>query len=206
VDGTDLAVIPVATIDGDVMRQSDGRLMPGHAGLRVKNGPLVPKQQRFVDEYVLDFAPKAAAVRSGYSSKSAECIAGRLLKDPRVIALVEAKKAEIARRNDVTVWYVVQGLKQIVDFDKRQLFRPDGSMKLPHELDDAAMSGVASIRTKIIPSRDPNVPDRVVTTEIEPSDKLKALDMLARYLKMYTDDGGLQPSVTIKIEGGFGGI
>ena len=48
---------------------------------------LNPKQQRFVDEYLIDLNGKQAAIRAGYSEKTAEVQASRLLsnaKDRRV--------------------------------------------------------------------------------------------------------------------------
>lgn len=52
---------------------------------------LTPKQMRFVDEWLIDFNGKQAAIRAGYSAKTAEATAARLLRNVKV-------QAEISRR------------------------------------------------------------------------------------------------------------
>jgi phage terminase small subunit len=44
---------------------------------------LTPKQQRFVAEYLVDLNGKQAAIRTGYSAKTAEQQASRLLSNVR---------------------------------------------------------------------------------------------------------------------------
>ena len=47
---------------------------------------LNPQQQLFTREYVIDFNGTKAAVRAGYSEKTAASTASRLLRDPKIIA------------------------------------------------------------------------------------------------------------------------
>jgi phage terminase small subunit len=54
---------------------------------------LTERQQRFVDEYVVDVNGKQAAIRAGYSHRGAEVTASQLLRNPKVAAaVVEAKR------------------------------------------------------------------------------------------------------------------
>src|SRR4051794_11457661 len=61
-------------------------------------GPLTPKQQRFVEEYVVDLNGKHAAIRAGYSATSAEGQASRLLSDAKVQQAVSALQGQRAER------------------------------------------------------------------------------------------------------------
>jgi phage terminase small subunit len=47
-------------------------------------GDLTPCQVRFVEEYLLDLNAKQAAIRAGYSPKTAEIQASRLLSNAKV--------------------------------------------------------------------------------------------------------------------------
>lgn len=52
------------------------------------------KQQRFCDEYLIDLNATQAAIRSGYSKKTAYSQGQRLLKHVEVNAYIEARMAE----------------------------------------------------------------------------------------------------------------
>jgi len=45
-----------------------------------KPPPLTPRQRRFLEEYLVDFRPRAAAIRAGYSERTAAQSAWRLLR------------------------------------------------------------------------------------------------------------------------------
>lgn len=67
---------------------------------------LTPKQQRFVDEYIVDLNAKQAAIRAGYSARSAEVQGCRLLSNANVQEAVrerteDRKKDTIATAEEV---------------------------------------------------------------------------------------------------------
>jgi len=74
--------------------------------------PITPKQRRFADEYLIDLNGAAAARRAGYSVKSADKIAYRLLRTPQVRAYVEQRTEAAAERNDITEDAIVRMLVQ----------------------------------------------------------------------------------------------
>jgi phage terminase small subunit len=51
---------------------------------------LTPKQARFVEEYIVDLNGKRAAIRAGYSPKTAEVQASRLLRYAQVRMAIKA--------------------------------------------------------------------------------------------------------------------
>ena len=55
---------------------------------------MTAKQQRFCDEYLLDMNATQAAIRAGYSEKSARVIAAENLTKPNIKAYVEKRLAE----------------------------------------------------------------------------------------------------------------
>ncbi|MFN3498705.1 MAG: terminase small subunit [Pannonibacter indicus] len=74
--------------------------------------PLTPKQQRFVQEYLQDHNGTQAAIRTGYSEKTAKQQGSRLLTDPRVIAAVRAGQQKVAKKAEVTVDSLMAELEQ----------------------------------------------------------------------------------------------
>ena len=53
--------------------------------------PLPPRQQHFVAEYLVDQNGKAAAIRAGYSPRSAQVKASRMLDKPQVAAAAKCR-------------------------------------------------------------------------------------------------------------------
>ena len=76
---------------------------------------LSPKEQRFCLEYIVDQKGGPAAVRAGYSARSADQIASRLLRKDKVAAKVQELLAEVKKDNLVTLEYVVNTLKEVVE-------------------------------------------------------------------------------------------
>jgi phage terminase small subunit len=70
------------------------------------------RQARFVDEYLVDGNATQAAIRAGYSAKTAGQIGARLLKNVQVSAALEAGRALIAESNKLTQAEVVAGLRK----------------------------------------------------------------------------------------------
>ena len=76
---------------------------------------LTPKQERFVDEYLIDLNATAAAARAGYSEKNANKIGPELLGKTRITqALSERLKAR-QERTEITQDYVLKNLKKIAE-------------------------------------------------------------------------------------------
>lgn len=109
---------------------------------------LTPKQERFVAEYLIDLNATQAAIRTGYSAKTAASQGARLLKQGGVGRAVQAAQQARAVRTEITQDRVLQELARIAFFDIRRLYRADGSMKDPCELDADTAAALASIEVK----------------------------------------------------------
>ncbi|MBH1851922.1 terminase small subunit [Stenotrophomonas maltophilia] len=77
-----------------------------------KASGLTPKQQRFVQEYLQDHNGTQAAIRTGYSAKTAKQQGSRLLADPRIQAAVRAGQKKVAKKAEVTVDSLMAELEQ----------------------------------------------------------------------------------------------
>lgn len=61
------------------------------------------KQARFVSEYLIDLNATQAAIRAGYSERTAASIGSENLTKPEIATAIITAKAEAARRNEITV-------------------------------------------------------------------------------------------------------
>jgi phage terminase small subunit len=84
---------------------------------------LNPRHRRFVEEYLRDPRPKAAAIRAGYSEKSAAKTAWWLLHQPRVAAAIRAAQRNRSERLRVTTDRVVREHARIALADMGRLVR-----------------------------------------------------------------------------------
>ncbi len=64
---------------------------------------LTPKQERFVEEYLIDSNATAAAKRAGYSKKTAKETGYENLTKPHIAAAIESGRAVMRERCAVTV-------------------------------------------------------------------------------------------------------
>lgn len=73
---------------------------------------ITPKQERFCQEYIVDYNGAQAAVRAGYAANSARKTASRLLTNADILARVRELQREQTARLALTQDYVLQ---QLVD-------------------------------------------------------------------------------------------
>lgn len=73
---------------------------------------LKDKQARFVEEYLIDSNATQAAIRAGYSEKSAYSIAGENMKKPEIVDAIAKGRAEIAKRNELTIDDIIRELEE----------------------------------------------------------------------------------------------
>ena len=76
---------------------------------------LTPKQQAFVREYLVDLNASAAAVRAGYSKRTAGATGHENLKKPEIAAAIRQAQIERAQRTELSQDYVLDGLRGIAE-------------------------------------------------------------------------------------------
>ena len=82
---------------------------------------LEPRQQRFVDEYLIDLNATQAAIRAGYSKKTAQEQSSRLLSNVMVSAAVEAARKMQQERTQIAADAVLREAWNIAIADVREL-------------------------------------------------------------------------------------
>nr|DAD63554.1 MAG TPA: Terminase small subunit [Caudoviricetes sp.] len=140
---------------------------------------LSEKQKRFVSEYIIDLNAKQAAIRAGYSPKTAEVQASRLLSLVKVQTEIAKAMEDREKRTGITQDRVLAELSAIA-FAKATDYveiGEDGLVKIKPtaELTDEQKKAIASIKKGIN------------GIEIKLTDKTKALEMLSRHLGLFND-------------------
>ncbi|WP_438435419.1 terminase small subunit [Gorillibacterium sp. sgz500922] len=154
---------------------------------------LTEKQQKFAEEYLIDLNATQAAIRAGYSSKSAEQQGSTLLRNPKVRAHIDERMAVLARRTGVNQERIMRELARIAFLDPTQLVDMDSATLRPEATaDDRA--AIASVKVKEM-SGDVEMTER----EVKFADKLKALELLGKRFGMFTDNVNLAGAVAVQI-------
>lgn len=150
---------------------------------------LTDKQRRFCEEYVADLNATQAAVRAGYSVKTANEQGARLLANVSVSAEIARLQRERAARTEVTADRVLTELARVAFGDPRRMFAADGTLKPPAEWDDDTAAAVAGLDTEEehTTGTDGKTSTATRTKKLKRLDKLKALELIGRHLGMFAD-------------------
>ena len=164
---------------------------------------LNPKQLRFVEEYAKEPNAKAAAIRAGYSEKSAKNQGSRLLTHEGVKEALRARERGALERLEVTAERTLQELaavafsniKDYLEWDKESgALVVKGSKEIPRHL----AAAIESIEEQVIESKNKDGSRLYIRTKrkIKLHPKLPALQLLAEYQGL-TDT--MTPKVTVHL-------
>lgn len=76
---------------------------------------LTPKQQRFVDEYLIDLNATQAYIRAGFSAKLANTNAVKLLQNTTIAKAIAEAQAKREERTQITQDYVLTNIQKIIE-------------------------------------------------------------------------------------------
>ena len=74
---------------------------------------LTPKQERFIEEYLIDLNATQAAIRAGYSEKTAGSIGHENLTKPEIQEALTIRRKAIAAATDITPEKVISELAKL---------------------------------------------------------------------------------------------
>ena len=140
------------------------------------------KQQRFVDEYLIDLNATQAAIRAGYSVKTANEQGSQNLAKLSIQQAIAERMAERSRRTGVNQDRVVLELAKIAFVNIRDVVNDDAEILI--NADEADLAAVESLKVKIIPTKSG---ENGIEREVKLSSKLKALELLGKHLGMWND-------------------
>ena len=145
---------------------------------------LTPKQALFVEEYLIDLNASQAAVRAGYSPKTAQVQGYQLLQKTSVSDAIAKAMAARSRRTGINQDRIILELAKIALLNVTDVVDMDeATVRGDSNRDDTA--AIASVKVKTIPTESGSIVER----EVKTYDKIRALELLGRHLSMWDGDG-----------------
>ena len=146
-----------------------------------KKAKLTEKQQRFVDEYLIDLNATQAAIRAGYSVKTANEQGSQNLAKLSIQQAIAERMAERSKRTGINQDRVVLELAKIALVKMTDIVDSQGRIKSDASPDDLAC--IESVKYKESESDTGSSVER----EVKIASKLKALELLGKHLGMWND-------------------
>lgn len=106
---------------------------------------LTSKQAAFVLEYQVDRNATQAAIRAGYSPKTAASIGEENLRKPEIRGAIDVGLTDLAARVGITAEMVLRERKRIAFFDPRKLLDGEGNPMPLQDLDDDTAAAIAGL-------------------------------------------------------------
>lgn len=156
---------------------------------------LSPKQLRFCLEYVIDFNGTQAAIRSGYSKKTANEQSSQLLTKLSIQEEITRLKEAQYKRLQMSADEVLAELSLIARADLAQAFEENGNLKPIHAMPDSIRRALSGIDTEELYDGQGSEKEMVgFTKKIKLFDKIRALGYLGEHFGMFKGDssGGVQ--------------
>lgn len=134
-----------------------------------------PKRKQFCREFLVDLNQTQAAIRAGFSPKTARSTASQLMQMPEILAEIQQQMDKRAVRTKISADDVLQDLRDLADM---------------------CLGRSTTAKSVLVEG----VPMDFKTTEVNPVGAARALELLGKHLKLFTDKvehSGI-PTVVIK--------
>lgn len=138
------------------------------------------KQRTFAEEYLVDLNATQAAIRAGYSEKTAKQQGARLLTNADVAALIAELKAERSAQTGVDAAWVLKRLALEAEADLADLYTEGGNLKPVREWPLIWRTGlIAGVETVREGGGDEAVS---FVDKIKISDRLKRIELIGKHV------------------------
>ena len=144
---------------------------------------LTPKQERFVDEYLVDLNATAAATRAGYSERTANEQGARLLANVSVRSAIQLSKARRSERTKIDADWVLRTLAEEKSADLASIYADDGSILPVKDWPMVFRTGLV-VGVETVESHDGYGEERkpISIRKIKISDRIKHLELIGRHV------------------------
>ncbi len=166
--------------------------------MSTKKKELTAKQKAFCEEFIIDFNGTQAAIRAGYSKRSAEKIATENRQKPEIKLYIQQLINKRSNKTAITAENVLKEIARLAFSDIREVFNEDGGLINPKFMADEISSAVQSVDVVTSYESDEEgnrVP--VHTKKIKLADKTKNLELLSKHLGLLTEKVELTKKVKV---------
>lgn len=151
-------------------------------------GTLTPRQQRFIQEFMVDLCAGKAVVRAGYSPRGAYVHGCRLLRNPKIRQAIDQAIEQQSERTGIKSDAVLRHLMEIASVDIAEIFDEAGELLPLRKIPPHVRRAIAGIDTEDLfegRGKDRRKVGRV--RKVRLWDKVKALESLGKHLKLFAE-------------------
>ena len=152
---------------------------------------LTPKQERFCEEYLVDLNATQAAIRAGYSEKTANRIAAENLSKLDIQQKIEELRNAQSERTEITADRVLQELAAIAFADRTKIAAIQESGEVAFTPTDKLSDDVKKTISGIEHGK--------YGIKVSTCDKIKALELLGKHIGLFTDNVKLTGEMGVTI-------
>jgi phage terminase small subunit len=161
--------------------------------MATKKAPtLTAKQERFIQEYLIDLNATQAAIRAGYSKKTAEVIGYENLRKPLIAAAIAAKQQKTAAKYELTQELIIRSIVQELSFDPARLYDSEGRLLPITELPEDVRMALTSVEFEQHGNKDAPV----FVSKVKWAQRQGAREQAMKHIGMFLEDnkqkGGLR--------------
>lgn len=146
---------------------------------------LTDKQEMFCCEYLIDLNATQAAIRAGYSEKTANRTASENLSKPDIQIRISELMKERSDRLQIDADYVLNRLVEIDQMDVLDILHDDGGIKPVHEWPKVWRTSLSGMDlAEMFESRDGERYLVGILKKIKWPDKVKNLELLGKHISV----------------------
>jgi phage terminase small subunit len=145
---------------------------------------LTDKQEMFCCEYLIDLNATQAAIRAGYSEKTANRTGSENLSKPDIAQRIIELKSSRNERVEINADYVLRRLVEIDEMDVLDILKDDGGLKMVHQWPKVwrtTLSGLDILTT--VTNFDETTMENILK-KIKWPDKVKNLELLGKHISV----------------------
>jgi len=150
-----------------------------------------PKYEAFCQEYMKDLNGSQAAIRAGYSEKTANVTASKMLIIPNIQERIKELQQERQQRTQITADMVIAELAKVAFHNVQDFVNGGNSILELKHLESEKVASVSAVKTTIKADGD-------IVSEIKFHDKIAALEKLGRHLGVFEKDNKQKSDITVK--------
>ncbi len=158
---------------------------------------LTAKQQAFVNEYVVDLNGAQAAIRAGYSEKTAKEIGAENLTKPNIANAIAEKMKSRNEKTEINAEYVLKRLVEIDEMDVADILNADMSLKSIFDWPKVWRRTISGIDITELASGD----DVALLKKIKWPDKIKNLELLGKHtdIQAFKEKHQIEGDLTVNL-------
>ena len=144
--------------------------------------PLTATMIKFAERYVATADKKKSALGAGYAEKTANSRANQLLKDPRIIALVDKGRKEAMANAVLDATDVLNHLSKMLNADIGDILDELGHFKQVHEWPKIWRQMLTAFEVQKLYGADKDEIGEVLKAKF--TDRLKAIELVGRHINV----------------------